>query len=194
LIPCWQNRDADTPDLTFGARGRLGSRRPNVVRRRFAASSSRHPVTREAGSSVKVLLLPRRDCYVPSIPGISLDGAPTGPVSSPSISTAPVITLARSRRCWPAADASETVAPGAALRHLERAFELSDAVAASGSVGRTGPAQPLRSSFPHPCPSVVSAAPCRCVRWGRRRLGRGGTGDSGRSSARRRRRRGRPTG
>ena len=194
MIPCWQNRDADTPDLTFGARGRLGSRRPNVVRRGFVAPSSRRPVTRGAGSSVKVLLLPRRDCYIPSIPGISLHGAPTGPVSSPSILTAPVITRARSRRCSPAADASETVAPGAALRHLERAFELSDAVAASGSVGRTGPAQPPGSSSTLRGQPDLSAAPCRRVRWGRRRLGRGGTGDSGQSSARRRRRRGTPTG
>ena len=54
--------------------------------------------------------------------------APTGPVSWPSTSTAPATAEGAFLALLAAADAAETVAPGAAFGHLERAFELWDAV------------------------------------------------------------------
>ena len=82
-----------------------------------------------------------------------------------------------------AADASETVAPGAALRHLERAFELWDAAGdaasgdrrsdrlwqaaelASGTASNERAAVLAREAFRH-------GPPPRGVAWGHERLGR----------------------
>ena len=109
--------------------------------------------------------------------------APTGPVSSPSISTAPVISRGAFTALLAAADASETVAPGAALRHLERAFELWDAAGgaasgdrrsdrlwqaaelASGTASNERAAVLAREAFRH-------GPPPRGVAWGHERLGR----------------------
>ena len=104
-------------------------------------------------------------------------------VSSPSTSTAPATTTARSSPRWLAADAAEAFAPGVALRHLERAFELWD-------VGGPAPAQrpePIGCGRPPSSPAAPSAtnerSSSRATRsrsarrraaeaWGHERLGR----------------------